>query len=305
MIDVPKAPSLFQQASWRIHVGAHKTGTTYFQKLLDTVRHDVGIQHDVDYVPLAVTRPIVNRARRAGKVEGVRLSEERAASTFLELIRPFRQAGNVIALSEENLLGRPVETLTSPLYGKLESNLAFIENLTRGADREIFLSIRSLADVVPGAFCTALRFKQVKPGQYRHLTLDFEQSWVPVVQRLESVFPNSKVRVFRFEDIVEKPKDVLDTFLGCDTVATGRIDVPRQTVRISADAMDRIAALDGDVPDREWQRLVERISIEHPVTGKNPKFTFLPPDAIDRYDAQYRLDCDILQESGNMVPIER
>ena len=119
---------------WRIHLGAHKTATTHLQETLAAVRDDLAGQ-GIDFIPSPLVRernlartlwqrrpiarlPIVGKARMRAR--------SRAA------LAPLRIGPEVVAFSEENIVGVPEHMLMVPLYPRAAANVGRLASLAAG-----------------------------------------------------------------------------------------------------------------------------------------------------------------------------
>src|SRR4051812_26696489 len=100
---------------WRIHIGAHKTGTTHAQKLLALSRSELAGQ-GLDYLPrdafrdLSIARKVVKAHSGGGS----------PAETLRELIEPLRSGPERILISDESIVGIVPELLSPIQYPRLE-----------------------------------------------------------------------------------------------------------------------------------------------------------------------------------------
>jgi len=287
---------------WRIHLGAHKTATTHLQDLLAAMRPALAEQ-GVDFLPHPqirdVLRPTWQRGRRPIPLR------MRAAARGLGRLRggPPR-----VALSEENLLGYPHDAFSDPVYPHA-GWLRRFRRLTRGAERALFLSIRSYDGFLVSAFYEHMRFAPNAGALLAAMRARLRArppSWPDLLARLRRIFPGSPFRIWRYEDYARAPLPIVNAYLGLSLERLPTLERPEQTVSPSAAAIAHCAALDPGLPGPERYRRVNEIYAAHPRAGAPFHEGVLSEAERDFLAGRYAEDCARLrQEPGLMIEVPR
>jgi hypothetical protein len=141
---------------WRLHCGVHKTATTHLQDTLERQRATLA-EAGISVIPRAASRDISLGRTLCGigwrglLPEGARRRMFSAALDRLGCTEP------VMVWSDENLIGRPEEMLSDPMFPRLEKRLRNLAIATRGARHHLFLSVRDPADILPSVYAQSLR----------------------------------------------------------------------------------------------------------------------------------------------------
>ncbi|MEO0682051.1 MAG: hypothetical protein AAF192_16730, partial [Pseudomonadota bacterium] len=162
-IDASQERAPVRVASWRIHLGAHKTATTHLQGALAARRKDL-LRAGVEYVPLHRMRKAqVQSLRKRLDGEGAGRPARRAA--LIEALLPNGPRRAAVALSDENLIGIPMTLLRRGLYPKAGRAVRFLSSLADdGAELRLFLATRSLDTLLPSTYAEAARRRHVDGG---------------------------------------------------------------------------------------------------------------------------------------------
>jgi len=258
-------------AEWRIHVGAHKTGTTHLQDSLAAGREAL-LARGVDYVALEEFRQLWSESTRRRVRPGRPLPRRLAPM----LIRPrlarrlqARRAGSPrVVLSEENLLGRCEDLLGLPAYPD-PWPLRAVRGAVRGRSVTLFLSIRDFSEVLPGAYVQCLRRRpasEVRPLFERvHAAIsDRPPSWLPLIEHLRRLWPGAGLRIWRQEDYRAAPRRVVRAFLGCDPGPLPHVPAEPRTLRPTAAAVARAEAQPPGADRAAWVSMAREILTPHP-----------------------------------------
>ena len=176
----------------KLHIGAHKTATTYCQSQLSA--HTEYFDADQHYVGLGYMRknitPLINNPQSP-------ISELRE-----ELIK--FSGYRTLILSDENISGDSGALKRGVLYrdlrGRCEKIRAALED---HIDMEVFFSIRDYREFIPSMYCEHLRHNPfctfddyLENSNYNQL------SWVQIYDDLVSVFGTKSVKLFNFESFL-------------------------------------------------------------------------------------------------------
>lgn len=193
----------------RIHLGAHKTATTHFQRTL--TRHRTVLRnHGIDFVAPWELRTGIRQHPRQSWLPGGRVRAYRAA------LAPLLTEAPVIAISEENLLGSVLDALSPKPYPKLERFAGTMAKAVAGVPVQPFIAIRSFDRFWASCYVEALRLGNVPLPLETLVGLQQRTpSWIPVCQRIRRIWPDRPLNIWRYEDY--DVRTAAREFLGRDT----------------------------------------------------------------------------------------
>lgn len=201
-----------------LHLGAHKTASTYIQRRLENSdaalrRHGIAFYGPKDLRPVVKSRmsSVSTRLRRA------RWSARRA---LIEEIVDDCHALSVerLVISEEQFLGsiRPMFE-GEEFYGEVEANLSSVIEALHGVRLTVMFCVRSYEDYYTSAFGQVLR-----SGHYmrfnatlRDRLLSHRRGWVDVVGNILSACPTgTPLHLWRYEQFRTIEDRVMAIMLG-------------------------------------------------------------------------------------------
>lgn len=270
-----------------LHLGVHKTATTYLQAVLEANRDRLGAE-SIGYVTLAEMRGgITAAARRPGSFE---LRLKRAVGPLLERYKDCRR----LILSDENLSGGSRELIDGTFYSESGARAARLAKALGSDDVEIMIAVRSYDSFVSSAYSEHLRnWPYLTPAEYV-AAVDIDRlNWATVIADLCRRFGQERVIAWRFEDLAEIEDELL-------TVMTGGAAIewikPQETVRrsFSRKTVDALAALEPLLSREEIGALVEPIS-EALSPPEAAPFRAYEEDRAQALRARYDRDIEALQ----------
>lgn len=194
-----------------LHLGAHRCGSTTFQRFLQSNRKAIREAGTAVWTP---------RQTRDGLLEGflirpshinpdhIRRRRRSSGRIQMRLSQMQRAGVHELIVSEENLLGSVRNNLIEgSLYGDAEMRLSGIRQAFGGTVRRIGISIRSYDRY----WASALAFAQKKGGIEISQTLlqrflDQPRRWSDLVQEIAAAFPDAQIDVWSFERLVSRPE---------------------------------------------------------------------------------------------------
>lgn len=190
-----------------LHLGAHKTATTYLQSTLATNLARLN-ELGIGYLPLDPFRRTITERLNVLAARHARIEE------FLPLF--FANAAlaspDRIIMSDENLIGHcPEITDNGVPFGNSVQRLKMLHDLLAGHRVTLFFAMRSYDTFIASAYCEALRgahqFIEFPTVKARLKTDQFD--WAGLVERFREVLAPHAVRIWRFEDFRSDPLKVL------------------------------------------------------------------------------------------------
>ena len=192
-----------------VHLGAHRTGTTLFQKTLADNRQrlsDLGICflgpdqiRNGDFEGLLVRRAELTLLQFR--------KSQKAVRKLRCLLDSERRAGRRVILSEENILGsirHNVDTMS--VYPNIQNSLDMLKPAFEQVD-VFYFSIRPLHVWWNSCLSFAIRHFRRPPSdmQLDYIAYNSALGWRPVIQAVCKAFPKARVKVIEFGALTAEP----------------------------------------------------------------------------------------------------
>ena len=263
----------------RIHLGSHKTATTYLQETL-LLNRGRSAAAGLAYLPLASVRPLLRdamRARRKSKeAKGFRLFSKGAAGACekLDEIAKRFDIEMPVTLSEENILGEAQDSYYGGLYPKAGIGLSVLRDILPPRPIEFWLSVRSYAPYLASMYAESLRHGAFIPlHQYRENNRQSPGSWVTLVDVIREHFPEAKVVVWRYEDFARLEPQILERLSGVPFARMHRLSQRIVLPSASSEAIERMIAAAPDLSRQE--RIYTMLALQdcYGMTDRSQKFS--------------------------------
>ncbi len=284
---------------WRIHLGAHKTATTYLQETLAAVRGDL-VRQGIDFLPSSEVRERALARALGQRRPGARvpiLGAARMRGAIETVLAPLRVGPEVVAFSEENILGMPDHMLRVPLYPRAATNVGRLASLAGRAEVVFFLSIRSYDTLIPSAYVETLKHAPPPPGGFREAWARLRAappSCCDLVARLRAAAPKVPLRIWRQEDYRANARAIMEAFCGGALGPLPELSDPTWTRSPSAGAIAEAEALPRDLPPAERLARVRAIfAAAEPGADR-----FRPLDPAERQRLRALYDADLERIAG-------
>lgn len=281
---------------WRLHFGVHKTATTHLQDTLYLQRATLA-EAGISVIPRVASRDVsLGRTLCGIGWRGLIPVAVRRMMFSADLDR-LSCAGPVIVWSEENLIGRPEEMLSVPMFPRLENRLLNLAVATRGARHRLFLSVRDPADILPSIYAQSLR---TGPPRFEFDDLlrdwlDRPPRWSDLVARIMAVFMDAPLTVWPMESYTKDPQQILQRLTGSDLVRDLDLSPPAGTRRPSSRAVAALEALPRGLRGSAWRtRADEILAADH----GEPPFDPLTTGQRNLLGDAYRADLSAMQDAG-------
>ncbi len=158
-----------------LHLGVHKTATTYFQSRLSNSKEALA-ENRIAYIPLGQLRQSVT-----AKLDDDDFSREKmlaAISAYMDCDR--------LVLSDENLIGGVFKPNNNLIYDGVAQRLKKLLSLLSGFQVEIFITLRSYPEYFISRYTESLRHFKFFSFERYYENIDFESvTWVDVVESLK------------------------------------------------------------------------------------------------------------------------
>lgn len=187
-----------------IHIGVHKTGTTYIQSNLSAQREKLAEQ-GVVYIPQAELRSLV--VQKLGWGWFVRRGIRRELLPYLDHRR--------LILSDENIIGATLPVRGGVLYPYLEKRLRRLLRAIPSDEVDIVMSIRDYPGYFVSMYCEYLRYHPYISFETYTAQLDFDRiSWVDVVERVARLAAPGRLHLVDFSGFAADKEKILDYIAG-------------------------------------------------------------------------------------------
>lgn len=284
-----------------LHLGAHKTGSTYVQDALGLSHAHLAANHR-GFVPLQAFRAgFTSRSRKPGP--GLDEARSYLSSVIDDMQRAQPKVRRLI-LSDENLLGIPAEIVDAGvLYPSLEERLELIADCLQPHEVKVLLCLRHPAEFLRSIFTENLRLSPPEFTPVERVRAAWSPegaSWVPVVERIRKLFPQSPLYLWDFAQFRKDPKGMLERISDCrfDTDPKPAVWSRRQGLSQSAtEVLLDIGAREGGVAVR---RAAHDVARAHPLTDGNWTYAMWSRDEVAAYQKQFSADLATLNRTDGI-----
>ncbi|MBK4214702.1 hypothetical protein JJJ17_02050 [Paracoccus caeni] len=272
-----------------VHIGCHKTGTTYLQNLL-AANLSLLSREGVGYLPLSELRgDIIPKAISCEHPLGY--IKSRISTSGHDNLRS-------ILLSDENIIGTCSEFVsTGVAYPNAEHKL---KRIFRDSDKVVFfMCIRRPSDFIVSAWAEAIRFRSyVGLDNFTNLVKNRGFSWFSVVRRIKDIIGENKLFVWTYENnefgvdyLIEKltKARLLRSDLVAPNEVAGRSSMSQEGYDLLY-LMDKLLGRDVVI---KYSKAVARSATTGPSMKKN---LLLPANVSSKWDDEYLVDLDKIRE---------
>lgn len=258
-------------------LGAHKTGTTYLQSLLDVSKEGLS-EHGVAYENLDTFR---NRFTRPLLYKNFTAPPDDRST--------FSTGDKATVLFDENIPGlvQSAISLSGGLYPLMEPRVNKVLGYLNYDPSHIVIGIRGMTGFLPSLYCETLKSTPYKSFEEFLRKVPSNISWVPLLKRIVGMFPGRSVTVYKAEEIRGKERELLSMVTG----------VPAQKILQSSGqersgfSQKAIDVLDELSRTRAVVRSdVHAIVMKYPKSKVNAGFSPFDLEEKERLDALYARD---------------
>ncbi|MEL6541818.1 MAG: hypothetical protein AAFQ34_10485 [Pseudomonadota bacterium] len=263
----------------RIHVGAHKTATTYIQDTLAlnqaaSAAAGTATWTRAQFRPALAAAITAQREKQRTRTAYLKPSLGQRCEETVDALRGFFEVDRDVTISEENLLGYPKDSWSGTLYPRASETLDRLSPALEGHRVEIYLAVRSYPAFISSLYGEALQQGNHRPIEsYKRMHRSADGLWPRVVETLQGAFPDSCITVWQYEDFARLEPEVLGRLSG---LARDAIIKPAQTDILpsaSAQAIEEYAQTAADMPRSQRQFHMLALRHKHPKSGPNAAFS--------------------------------
>ena len=256
-----------------VHLGAHKTATTYIQSVLKERRTALEAEGVAVLLPGDLrSTGVLGRSR--SECVGVVEEGDKTGPDVSDLLNDLaaNPATRRIVISEESIIGAPRSNLsTKSLYPDMIRKCRRLPVALNHPNVTFLFALRDYGSFFSSNVTTAVRRGNVFAlDALRPAFLTLHRNWLDVVNDLRQAFPAVTLQIWRYEDFGQNETRVFAKF--ADSLAPTRSRRVFKT--LSRDAMAHILAqADPSKTPRELRPFIRASARDFPITQNNPAFS--------------------------------
>lgn len=204
-----------------LHLGVHKTATTYLQDLFELNQGRIAGAGRA-YWTREQFRPLIQWGLRAGEMSGRhplvrRVLRPRVERVFVRQIRDLLAVPMPSIISEENIIGNVADALDGWSYIHARERLDFMARVIAGRETEIWLCARDYASFLSSQYAEALRHGYDVPiDRFVETNRVADGRWPELVGQVHEAFPRARIVVWRYEDFRALEPVIIARLTGLD-----------------------------------------------------------------------------------------
>jgi len=263
-----------------LHIGAHKTATSYMQKKL-ALNVELLNRRNIHYDPLDIFRkeftPLLN--------ENVTRESE-----WIRELRGTARAMNIL-VSEENIMGVPGDLVREgQYYIRARDRLVRACQLLGNETPDIYLALREYSGFTVSMYSEYIRHREfLKFEEYLAIYDRSGFSWIRVIEDIFAAVPGATVSVWDFGNFRKIEKDVFQAMLGFDPDIFHNPEGPVRE-SFSEVAVRAFEALSGALSHAEMKKLINPIARNLPKGADYPAFDPHQQETKEKMRAQFQAD---------------
>ena len=295
-----------------LHIGAHKTATTFVQNTLYEVLSRQA-QPVANTLPLSELRAGFSHAFNAAFKEGgapkVAASREELLRTLFAAAsgtRPARKAAGaggapapVLIVSDENLLGALAPIAKGgPLYPEAGARMQALKSVFDGHDLRFFMCVRDYGEYYPSAF--AQTFKRMPGLSFRKFTeavRSQQRGWLDVVNEVTAVIGQERLSIWTYEMFCKNPSVVFKALAPGLDISNEQIDSREpKNASIGNKALQCLQRVKKILNEEELKQLAKLLTVMK--FSDDERLKFLDKDLQQQLAERYAADCRQLEQQG-------
>ncbi|SFU43362.1 hypothetical protein [Halomonas korlensis] len=274
-----------------LHLGVHKTATTYVQSRLWNSREELK-KNRINYIGLDELRK-----RLTSKLGDISFGKQ----AVFDALFPFMNCNRLI-ISDENILGGTDAPRRQAFYPWAKQKVKKVHSGLEGCDVEIYVTIRSFPDYLVSRYSESLRhFKFLAFEDYMSGISSKNISWLPMLEDLALVGAKH-IYVNDFKYVVDGDKylhELIGKRLELSEASQGSW-VKRS--KISQEAYEIVKLYAESYSDQSTRRLVGMMD-NHPQTTKSNPFMPFTKAQLDTFKERYEKEVEIIRRDPRFTYI--
>ena len=246
-----------------LHLGAHKTATTYMQDAMELSREELR-ESGIGYVPLMELRPRVTERLGFG-----RLGLHGAVNRLLSEYRGCKR----LIISDENIIGGLRPSAKWGFYPKHRERLAKLLGKLGRQDCKIYFATRSYDEFISAMYCEYIRHRAFVGAEAYLRNFEYGAfSWAKIVETFVTLIGAENVHVWRYEDFPAAQDQVFAALIDAPANLVLR---PTGRVResLSVRAVQTLASLEPARNPDEARARAKAAAAAHPKGSDDPPFS--------------------------------
>jgi hypothetical protein len=286
-----------------VHVGVHKTATTYLQGQLAKKKQQLN-QAGVGAMALGEFRPFFTRHLMDHPVGEFRI--ENHLEKFFDGGVPDKIRG--LVLSDENLIGLCNGLIS---YGKAyrgsEARLERLRELLAGHEVTMFMAIRSYDGFTSSAYCEAMRHTQqfVRFDSFRSKFDREALRWPAMIRRFSAALRPVETKLWRFEDFRQQSDAIFDALAFGVDVGEQPEQPKAERPSFSGAAVSALEAIAKRHGQKTAAELVNAVSEGLPKGAGKGEYPAFDPWSADEHRSMAKLydeDCAAIPAKYWLIP---
>jgi len=284
-----------------IHLGAHKTATTFIQSLLHDQRDRLDAA-SIGYVPLSsLRRDFTNRFEMLYRFDPF----------WSPILRPYlrarlarqleaHKAKSLVILSDENLAGfLRMNAVNHGLYKTIGTRAKLLADLLDGHELHFFFATRTYKDYLTSSYLQmAARGKVPNFGKYLAQLPPSMPGWSESVLDLAKAVGKERVTVWDYYHFKADPDAIMNLIAPGAGIISERDEMRRDILpSLTAKGFKVLQRLNGQLSKEEFRRMGKLLR-HFPFDAPNERLEITEPKMVADYESKYRDDLARLQAAS-------
>lgn len=265
-----------------LHLGAHKTATTYIQNILTSNYKTLNKKGIYSSTP--------------SELRGGWLDHTLNNNTVNQSDKHQPSKEGLWIISEENILGVPNDFKTSyEMYPRASNRLLTLKETLGNTSITVFLSIRCYHSFYRSCYLEVVRNKgYLNFSDYYDEQRFKNNNWVHVIEKITENFPESDIILWCYEEFTNLEQTILKKLTGLESLAELDIDSSKEKKRTSLSnrALKELIAVSTLTPRSSTPEVVEALNLKYPTHKKNQPFMPFSQVEITRFKEKYNNDIE-------------
>lgn len=240
-----------------LHLGVHKTATTYIQSRFYNSRDELK-KKGIGYLGLKKTRENITSKLKKGM-------------SFSEDVKVFFASNNKVLISDENILGGTVKPKGAVIYDKASERLEYLVKALNCKNIDVHLTIRDPEKYLVSRYCEYLRHYKFMPiHEYFDQIFLRDFSWLPLIREIERTTKTS-VNVTTFEKFLDDENAYFNKILGESVTLLEASDGPGvKRSKVSDEAYNILVQISKSFPGHVTKKVMNILSNNKQVGRETP-----------------------------------
>lgn len=286
-----------------LHLGAHKTASTYIQQKL---RHNrqVLIRNNILFLGPKIIKPTL----RLAIVSDTHIDHRVDTSIYRNIFSgksPFPVER--LILSDENILGF-IRYLyeEGEIYPRLRKRMQLIKSFFLNYSKvpiKIFFCIRNYNTFIPSSYCEFIWHNPFIPFSefISKVNINTDISWLSIVGDLEAVFGAENITLWKYEDFREKENQIFSAFCGVENIALNNLQKADVRTSVSSAVVKVLDSMHNMAKPEDIRKLVPILQKIFPKGNEYKEFSPFTKKENNSLDKRYQEDCKKLKAEFNML----